>query len=249
MDRVMDDVLTLAAIAKFWSRAPESVHTEDEIFCLLVQAVWRGDLTVEVPAGRVPHNGDYRYNLLRAVDCVRDHPGILFVLPGEAVEPIEEMLDDGTTLLDLREQIAWVADGEEPDDATAKAAFAALASVDLDAYDEATILPILKALPIERDGLQEFCEVAGYALPTFWFAKGASQTKASAVARCRTWFETLMKAGEYPGPKPEVRMIAMRKFKGLSARAFDKVWNEKAPEWWKRPGRRIGSLRRNRAAP
>ena len=249
MDRVTDDVLTLAAIAKFWSRAPGSVHTADEIFCRLVQAVWRGDLTVELPVRREPRNGDYRYSLLRAVAGVRSHPGILFVRPGEAVEPVEEMLDDGTTLLDLRERIAWVADGEEPDEATAKAAFVALASVDLDAYDEATILPILRALPIERDRLQQFCEIAGYALPTFWFGNGASQTKASAVARCRTWFETLVKAGEYPGPKPEVRMIAMRKFKGLSARSFDKVWNEKAPEWWKRPGRRIGSLRRNRAAP
>lgn len=212
-----------------------------------MQAVWRGDLTVDPPAGHVPRNGDYRYSLMRATAGVRTHPGLLFLRPGEVVDPSEQKLPDGSTLVDLRKRIPWVGDGEEPDEATAKAAFATLATVDLDDYDEATILPILQAMPIERDRLQQFCEIAGYALPTFWFEKGASQTFAAAMSRCRTWFQTLVDADEYPGTKPEVRVIAMRRFKGLSARAFDKIWHEKAPEWWKRPGRRIGSLRRPRS--
>jgi hypothetical protein len=59
MDRVTDDILTLADIAKFWSRAPGSFRTENEIFCLLVQAGWRGDLTVDVDRRgiRTPFSG------------------------------------------------------------------------------------------------------------------------------------------------------------------------------------------------
>ncbi|MHB2168941.1 hypothetical protein [Alsobacter sp. R-9] len=248
MDHVKDTTLCFAEVAEFWAREPNSVYTEAKIVDVLVQAVWRGDLIIEPPTGHVPRDGDYRYSLLKAVAGIDTHPGLLFVRPGEPVAPAVTDLPDGGALVDLCKRIAWVAAGAEPDKATAEAAFSTLASVTMEAYDAATTVPILRTLPIERDALQQFCEIAGYALPTFWFEKGASRTSVGAVTRCRTWFKALVDAGEYPGPKPEVRTLAMRKFKGLSARAFDRIWHEKAPEWWKRSGRRIGSLRRPRSA-
>lgn len=248
MDRVTAASLSIADVARLWAREANAVYEEDEIVDLLVQAVWRGDLIVEPPTGHFPRDGDYRYSLLKAVAGIDSHPGLLFVRPEEPVAPAVTDLPDGGALVDLRERIAWVAVGAEPDGVTAEAAFSTLASVTMEAYDAATTLPILRTLTIEHDALRQFCEIAGYALPTFWFEKGAVRTSAAAVTRCRTWFETLVKAGEYPGPKPEVRAIAMRKFKGLSARAFDRIWHEKAPKRWKRAGRRIGSLRRPRSA-
>ncbi|MHB2169542.1 hypothetical protein [Alsobacter sp. R-9] len=248
MDHIKDTGLCLADVARFWAREPTVVYTEDEIVAILVQAVWRGDLLVEPPAGHVPRDGDYRYSLLKAVAGIDSHPGLLFVRPGEPVAPAVTDLPDGGALVDPRERIEWVAVGAEPDEATAEATFSTLASVTVDAYDAATTVPILRTLTIERDALRQFCEIAGYALPTFWFEKGAVRTSAAAVTRCRTWFKTVVDAGDYPGPKPEVRALAMRKFKGLSARAFDRVWKEMAPKRWKQSGRRIGSLRRPRSA-
>lgn len=54
MDRVTANTLGLADLAKYWARAAKSIHTQEEIMSLLVQAFWSGDLTVEVPAGHMP---------------------------------------------------------------------------------------------------------------------------------------------------------------------------------------------------
>jgi hypothetical protein len=236
MDRVTDDVLTLAEIAKFWSRAPGSVHTADEIFCRLVQAVWRGDLTVELSARREPRNGDYRYSLLRAVAGVRSHPGLLFVRPGEPVGPVEEMLADGTTLLDLTKRIAWVADGEEPDDTEAEAAFRTLASADIDDYDVAVVGPILLSLSVERDALQRYCKITGEALPTFWFKKTATRSTVSAERQCEKWLAELVQKGPKPDSKPNLKSEARKRIPDLSGAAFDRAWDKAAPPEWKARG-------------
>jgi hypothetical protein len=236
MDRVTDDVLTLAAIAKFWSRAPGSVHTADEIFCRLVQAVWRGDLTVELPARREPRNGDYRYSLLRAVAGVRSHPGLLFVRPGEPVGPVEEMLADGTTLLDLTKRIAWVADGEEPDDTQAEAAFRTLASADIDDYDVAVVGPALLSLSVDRDALRRYCEGAKISPPKFWITTKSSRGTSAAKAKCIKWFVSLAKSGSKPDSKAALRKDALAKFPGLTADGFNAVWKAHAPTHWKRAG-------------
>jgi hypothetical protein len=236
MDRVTDDVLTLADVAKFWSRAPTSVRTEDEIFCLLVEAVWRGDLTVEVPAGHEPRNGDYRYSLLRAMAGVHRHPGLLFVRPGQPVDPVEEMLADGTTLLDLTKRISWVVDGEEPDETTAEAAFEKLASAKIDDYNAAVVNPILLSLSVDRDALRRYCETTGEALPTFWFKKTATRSTVSAERQCEKWLAELVRSGPKPESKPKLKSEARKLFPGLSGAAFDRVWDKAAPPEWKARG-------------
>lgn len=236
MDRVNDDVLTLADIAKFWSRAPGSVRTEDEIFCLLIQAVWRGDLKVEVPAGHEPRNGDYRYSLLRALAGVHSHPGLLFVRPGQPVDPVEEKLDDRTTLLDLQKRIIWVAEGDDPDEATAQLAFEKLASAKIDDYDAAVVGPILLSLSVERDALQRYCKITGEALPTFWFKKTATRSTVSAERQCEKWLAQFVRKGPKPDSKPNLKREARKRIPDLSGAAFDRAWDKAAPPEWKARG-------------
>jgi hypothetical protein len=236
MDRVTDDVLTLADIAKFWSRAPGSVRTEEEIFGLLVQAVWRGNLTIKVPAEHEPRNGDYRYSLLQAMAGVHSHPGVLFVQPCEPVEPVEELLADGTTLLDLRERIVWVADGEEPDEATAEAAFGTLASVKIDDYDAAVVGPILMSLSVDRVALRRYCEGAKISPPKFWITTKSSRGTSAAKAHCIKWLASLARSGSKPASKAALRKDALAKFPGLTADGFNAVWKAHAPTHWKRAG-------------
>jgi hypothetical protein len=245
MDRVTADTLTLADVAKYWARAAKSVHTKEEIVSLLVQAIWSGDLTVEVPAGRVPRNGEYRYSLLDMVARVRTHPGLLFVRPGEPVDPAEQELADGYTLVDLRERVAWVEDGEAPDEATARVAFTALSSVDLDAYDPSTILPILWTLTIDREALRQYCKATGRRLPEFWFGQTAEVSTASAGTQCRKWLSELVQKGPKPAGKTKLKSDAQKLIPKLSGAAFDAAWDETVPPEWKEPGAPRKPIRRH----
>lgn len=236
MDRITDDTLPLFRVAKYWAGEPSSRLTKKKIANKLVEAVWRGDLTVEAPAGHVPRNHDYRYSLLRATAGVRTHDRLLFIRPGELVDPVEQRLPDGTTQVDPRERIAWVGDGEDPDEATAKAAFAALASVGLDAYDKATIRPILRTLPIDREALRQYCQATGMSLPEFWFDPAAAKSTALAKHLCKMWLADLVQMGSKPGSKAKLRSEAQKRFPDLSGAAFDSVWNEVVPPEWRAAG-------------
>jgi hypothetical protein len=247
MDRVPADILSLAEVARFWSRDPHTIFAQAEIADLLIQAIWRGDLAVTSPAGHNPRAGDYRQSLLLAVAGIRTHPGLLFIRPGDDVRPAETDLPDGGALIDLRERISWTADGVEPSDATTQAAFAKLASVELDAYDEAVVGPILLGLPIDRDALRAFCESSGFPLPKFWFPKGPpTRRTASAERQCEKWLEDLARQGGKPGSKRALEREALTKFTGLSGAAFGRAWQKAAPPAWKGPGAPTKPTRRKR---
>lgn len=246
MDQLFDQS-TLAEVARFWSREPDTIFSAAEIMSLLVQAVWRGHLMVPPPTGHNPHAGDYRRSLLRAVAGIRTHPGLLFIRPGDDVGPAETDLPDGGALIDLRERIYWVADGDEPSDVATQAAFAALASVELDAYDEAVVGPILLGLPIDREALRAFCESSGFSLPKFWFPKGTpTRSTASAERQCEKWLEDLARQGGKPGSKRALKQEAMTKFTGLAGAAFDRAWQKAALPAWKEPGAPTKPTRRRR---
>ena len=247
MDHVVDRELTLTDVARFWSRESGTIFSQAEIISLLVQAFWRGDLNVPPPVGHNPRSGDYRHTLLRAVAGIRTHPGLLFIRPEDDVGPVETDLSDGGALVDLSERIFWVADGSEPSDATTQAAFVTLASVELDAYDEAVVGPILLGLPIDRDALRVFCEKAGITLPKFWFPKGTpTRSTASAERRCEKWLEDLARQGGKPGSKRALEREALTKFAGLSGAAFGRAWEKAAPTAWKKPGAPTKPTRRKR---
>jgi hypothetical protein len=233
MDCVVAASLLLAEVAKFWPRGPNAAYAEDEIVEVLLQAVWRGDLVIDPPTGHVPRDGDYRYSLLRVVAGVRAHPGLLFVRPGDHVGPRIEDQPDGRALYDPRERIAWVADGAEPDETKATAAFAVLAAAGLDAYDPETMVPLLRTLPVERDALQRYCERAQIPLPSFWFPKTTQPSTVSAERQYERWLSELARMGRKPGSKAKMRGGALKRFPGLSAAAFDRAWTEVAPTaWW-----------------
>jgi hypothetical protein len=245
MDRVSVNTLSLSDIAAYWSREQGTIFTSAEIMNMLVQAVWRGDLIVTRPVGHPPRAGDYRYSLLRAVTGVRTHPGLLFIRPGDMIEPAETELLDGGVLVDLRERIPWVAEGDEPSDAMAQAAFATLATVDLDAYDEAIVGPILQGLPIDRDALSTYCESTGIPLPLFWFPKTSQpRSTGSAERQCEKWLRGLARESGKPGSKTVLKKDAMARFPGLSGAAFDRAWEKAAPAGWKEPGAPTKATRR-----
>lgn len=247
MDHVVDNVLLLSDVARFWSREPGAIFSAAEIVSQLVQAVWRGDITVLPPPGHNPRSGDYRHSLLRAVAGIRTHPGLLFVRPGDDVEPVVADLPDGGALVDLRERISWPAEGEEPSAATTQSAFGTLASVELDAYDEAVLGPILLGLPIDRDALRAFCESSGLPRPKFWFPKGTStRSTASAERQCEKWLADLARQGGKPGSKRALQQEAMTKFTGLGGAAFGRAWEKAAPTAWKKPGAPTKPTRRKR---
>lgn len=236
MDRVTQSSASLADIAGFWSREPTAVYAEEQIVAILVQAIWLGQLVVQPPAGHVPLVGDYRYSLLRAVASVRTHPGLLFLRPGDPVAPAIADLPDGGALVDIGQRINWVADGAEPDAAVAEAAFSALASAEMDDYDEVTVVPILRALLVEREALRRYCERARIPLPKFWFAPTPARSTVSAERLCERWLSDLARTGAKPGSKSRVRDDALSRFPGLSGAAFARVWKKVAPSAWKESG-------------
>ena len=247
MDRVTDKELAISDVARFWSREPGTIFSQAEIVDTLIRAIWRGDLTIVPPAGHSPRSGDYRRSLLAAVVGVHSHPGLLFVLPEDDVEPVETELPDGSVLFDLRERISWAAHGDEPSDAMAQAAFVALASLDLDAYDEAVVGPILHGLSIDRDALRIYCEGGGISLPRFWFPK-ESQTRStsSAEQQCKKWLVKQAGRSDKPGNKSDLKRDAMAQFAGLSGAAFDRAWEKAAPPAWKKSGAPAKAARRKR---
>lgn len=247
MDRVPADILSLAEVARFWSRDPHTIFAQAEIADLLIQAIWRGDLAVTSPAGHNPRAGEYRQSLLLAVAGIRTHPGLLFIRPGDDVVPIATDLPDGGTLVDMRDRISWVAVGDEPSEATTQAAFVTLASVELDAYDEAVVGPILLGLPIDRDALRAFCEKTGITLPKFWFPKGTpKKITASAERQCEKWLADLARQGSKPGSKRALEREALTRFTGLSGAAFGRAWEKATPPAWKEPGAPKKPARRTR---
>ena len=87
---------------------------------------------------------------------------------------------------------------------------------------------------LTRDHVQTFCEESQIDLPRFWF--GAKESLAGAETQCRKWLADQISRGNRK-TKSEYRKVAAAEIEGLSARAFNRVWEAMVPLEWKRAGR------------
>ena len=87
---------------------------------------------------------------------------------------------------------------------------------------------------------RRFCRVvrpAGVAAPSFWFrtkwpSKGV-QASGGATYDCQCWLRECAATDAARRPKAAWRTEALRRFPGLSKRAFERLWARIAPLEWK----------------
>ena len=225
-----DKTLPLQELAELWAGSLPG-HPVAKVVDDLLSAFWRSDLIAEtVPAG------DARAVLLGIAARQADHPGLLFIAPGEAAPPEIIDLCDGGALVDVRTRIHWPAPADADEADARRKAYETMAEVGLDAYSP-TVAPLLSAIAISRAAFGAYCEVNGYALPAFWFAKRAAPGTSGAAVRCQRWLRAQVAKGDKPGSKAVLRKQAMKEIPDLKERAFDRAWQEVVPPDWKAGGR------------
>ena len=113
---------------------------------------------------------------------------------------------------------------------------------------------VAKKTLVSMNGLRRWCEQPGFPewatprglkRPNF-IAERKVATTIAAATNCQRWLEREVAAWrKKPGSplprKREMRNAALNEFKRLSARSFDKAWDQIAPEEWKHGGRRSKS--------
>jgi hypothetical protein len=234
----LEPALALGVIAQDWGRDLPQHPPASEVFSLLVQAIWRGDLRLR-PAETDESGSDPRARLLGVLRAHPDHPGLLFVDCASDAPTAMVHLPDGGILADLRVVVIWPKDPAKWTAEMLTAACAALAEAKLDDYAGEAVAVYLHSEMIDQAAFAAFCKRRGYALPAFWFRGGLHTVARGAEERCRTWLRTLVQGHGEAKPQVKERLFqyAQEKFPTLSPRAFERIWAAEAPSSWKRGGR------------
>jgi hypothetical protein len=228
-----DPVLCLCDIARHWAREPGSMP-ETEILDRLLSAFWTGELVANFSAAQPAAPRTEQMRLLQAAAGFAEHPGLLFLGRDEAAPPVVVEAPDGGIFADRRIRVVWPpASGTESarfeDDAFQLLAQAVVADYAAD------LRPVLELLETTRSDFDAYRRGQGWPPPKFWFGKSERLTPAAAAARCKRWLQALARRGPKPCSKPELQATAISLFPGLSARAFERVW-EVVPDEWRRAG-------------
>jgi hypothetical protein len=90
---------------------------------------------------------------------------------------------------------------------------------------------------IHRDDFAGLCDHLGWARPKFWFRtewpNQGARAYNNAVVQCRRWLAERAANPDHWMSKSSRRDEALRKFPRLTGRAFDRIWEDLAPEAWK----------------
>jgi hypothetical protein len=230
-----DQTLLLVDLARHWARGLPQPPTADEVLDSLLSAIWRGDLRASLPEVE-GLDTDPRRRLLEV--CVRfpDHPGLIFLEPGQEAPPALVYRLDGSAEVDPRICVVWPAASEACTPATFLAAYDTLSHASSNAFSD-LVKPLLDLLAVGRDDFAAYCQSEGFPLPFFWFARNAGPASAKAAADCRRWLRVEVAAGRKRLSRDGYLAEAQALFRGLSERSFLRAWEEETPPAWKRRGR------------
>jgi hypothetical protein len=234
MDPRLCPSLRFTQLARYLSVG--SVQTMQEIRNDLISAMWRGELATMGGEDEDPTGEARRKRLLDAMAKRDDHPGIVFLRPGEIVAPEQTENPDGSVTIDLKIRITWPVDEKADEELAFEAATDKIAAAGLDDYAE-ICRPGLVSRQVSREAFGAYCDQQGLERPKFWFPKSARGTARAAGGVCTRWLKDRIAKAKLPIPKKEMRAEAMKKF-GVSGREFDRLWELSAPVAWKAPGRK-----------
>ena len=228
------DFLRVGEIASRWSRDRSAPGDEDSFCAFLLSEFWDGALEGSCKPNQTLLS---RRAALRALRSTEPHPAITIHETVQAVPPKITTLANGLIEFEFEAHILLPPDETDWTDGIIEQACAVLSEVDIDSYS-GDFRVGFRCQEISRAQLAECCDRNGYPRPNFWFAKvGRADRKVTAAAktRCRNWLRQQCK-NEKRGPKQLYVEEAMRKFEGLSKRAFNDVWDECVPPSWKQEG-------------
>ncbi len=161
--------LSLNEIARHWRRSIKQRPPWEEVFDLLLKAVWSRELVRRGSSGqKIPLE-----QLLRVTSLVRSQPGILFYENEGDLPPEKTELEDGSAKFDLRKRIYLPCDQSIWTPEITSAACESLATCTLQDYEPDLVRIALCMLEVDRTDFAAFCDARGYARPDFWFGPDA----------------------------------------------------------------------------
>jgi len=223
--------LSISDIARHWARDLPQHPPETELIDTLLRAIWTGEIR---PLVADRSDDAPRRALLEAARKLGPHPAVTVVERESDVPPRVVEHEDGSATVDLTVTVVWpAADLEQTGDRLERAC-AALSEIGEEAFSD-SFRAAVHCLRVTRDDFLAFCATNGFGLPQFWSPRRQTRSSGAAASRCRVWLR-----GKIAGPrmtKSQCLAEAQAKFAGLSGRSFTKLWDDIAPETWKKAGR------------
>jgi hypothetical protein len=169
---IAKDKLSFIDISDYWARDIKPSASAMELLALLEQAWWLGEIRGISAVSRL----QLLQNIFKAMRGRHDL-GIVFV-QGEDQTAAAEVteLENGAALVDLRHRIPVPADNvSDWDERTSEPAFQALAQTSsMMHYPD--VAPALAAVELTHEEFFAWCEMRGFAKPTFWRSSAESST-------------------------------------------------------------------------
>ena len=229
-----DTALALHDLVEHWLKHRDDRATASDLISELLRRFWLGELPLRAPLRDQPWERRDLLVVLRTT-LPPEEVELLFTLEDE---PVDELV------IELPPRVRLPADPTTWSEAALDAAYAALAEWRSGDYTSHA-LPALTAFLVDREDFGALCDRERWPRPLFWFrTRWPSQgvrVRAAAAQDCREWLRACAKAQVAMRPIPEWCAEALRRFPGLTKRAFHRAWAKEALPAWRRPGRRTGT--------
>lgn len=234
-----DENLKLKDLVIHWSRDLPQHPSTNELLSNLVQAFWRGELTLQ---SFFPGNEPMLpVRMLEVIDAHERRSGpdanILVGATENDLPPEFTEEDDGAVIVDRRPRLLLPTQMPRPK-AVVDSAVEVMSNVKWDNYPD-DLKPQIMSFLASKEDFARYCDCAGYERPAFWFNRSASPAQVSSN-RARTealkWFLEMINEPKQ-GPKGWYFKKAKKKFPGLSSRSFDEIWRDHAPADWRKAGK------------
>jgi hypothetical protein len=241
--------LAVGELVEHWRRSIREHPPKEELYTVLLQAYWKGDLQIRPPSTpktiervrilRILHSYAHNHSQSEEIEIAfYEHEN---ELPPQSVE-----LPDGSEEWDPRTRIRLPHDPELWTASMQTRAFEQLERLE---YEKFPFKPMtaFRASSVNRDEFGHLCDLRGWHRPSFWFSGLRSaetrRSLASARSRTRKWLRDQIRSAKRKS-KEGYWTEAQGNVAGLSRRAFEEIWAEVVPPSWRQAGAPKRSIRR-----